>query len=410
MTAVGSPTSGNVAVSMTTGWTGTAPQAGDQLVAYVMTDDGGATIGAPSGWSSIAQVATGADIVSRLLWLADATGIASSVNFPVSGTQGSKVLVVAINPNGETLSGTGTPEIAATVNSTTATTPVEAGVANPSIRLSFFADDSSFTVSGAPAGMTLLALNNANACSLVGYYAIDDGTGDKQDTVTWSGLDGVSAGIIILQYAAGGSSFDASFAASVPLQSLAATVGVTAPTYGASFAASVPIASLAASVSHVPPTFDGSFTATLPLQSLAAVVDYTEPGAVTASFAAAVPIQTLAATVAHVRPTFTASYAGSLPLQVLDADVSTEAPVFDAAFAGTLPVQTLAAEVAGDAPGFEVSFAGTIPMARMLVPGPDIDFAVTLYIRRDLSGTEAVRLDYASTETIRQNLASQELV
>lgn len=202
--SVAAPTANVVSVPISSGWTGASPVNGDLLVAYVISDTATDTLGVPAGWQSIPQVVTSTEIVSRMVWVT-ASGLPASVDFPVTGTSPAKVQVVAYNPEGATLTGTGTPEIVAVLNNTVMVTPTEEGVAGLSVRVAFFAHDSFANATTPPATGTLIEINNANSCTIAGYDWIDDGTGVKQDQITWSILDSGSAAIFIAQFQAGAS-------------------------------------------------------------------------------------------------------------------------------------------------------------------------------------------------------------
>lgn len=258
------------------------------------------------------------------------------------------------------------------------TTPPITSVGPDSVVGLVYSHDSASAVSAGPTGATQLgAPYNGTAFALAGYYVLNPPGSPLAYTIDWANdTDFHIAGIVQVEVTTGGAAtFDVDFAATVPLASLAATVGHEAPTFDASFAASVPLQSLAASVGHTAPAFDVSFVGLVPLQSLLATIADTPPGADTVSFAAAVPLQSLAAALDRTVPVDTVSFVGTLPLQTLAAELEQGAPEFAVAFAGALPIQTLAAEVGSDAPTFEVTFAATLPMQLMSVPSTRVLYA-----------------------------------
>lgn len=157
---------------------------------------------------------------------------------------------------------------------------------------------------------------------------------------------------------------DGSFAASVPMQTLTAAVGVEAPEAGASFVASVPMQSLSAAVSHDAPEFTASFAASVPNQALSAAVTYTAPGS-NIGFSAAVPPQSLAAAVSHTAPEDTASFAATVPVQSMSAAVSVVGPGMNVGFAASIPLQSLAATLDRTIPEREAAFAAAISMQQL---------------------------------------------
>lgn len=206
LVAFAAPTDGAVPVSMTTGWVGATPQPGDQLIAFVLCDTATAVLGAPSGWASVPASANASETVARGLWLEDATGIADTVNFPVSGTAPGKVLVVAYDPEGELLLEVvvGSPAITNGASSVTLVGPTVAGAGGTTVRVSFFGQDSFALVeddpNGAPLGGTLIAVDNANSCTVAAYDWQDDGPGDKQDTIVWATADTGQVFSVIMRY------------------------------------------------------------------------------------------------------------------------------------------------------------------------------------------------------------------
>lgn len=183
-----------------------------------------------------------------------------------------------------------------------------------------------------------LAAAELNASTL--RVTVQEG-GGKGDNVTTS----VDYAGLTLDYNAAAVNTDISFAGTVPLQTLTADVGHTAPNNDrdVSFAGTVPMQVLAAEVARTVPNDDVSFAATVPLQTLAASVDVAAPGH-NVSFAGTVPFQALAAEVSFVAAPSddrSVSFAGTVPMQVLVVDVSRTVPDFEASFLGTLPVQVL---------------------------------------------------------------------
>jgi hypothetical protein len=176
---------------------------------------------------------------------------------------------------------------------------------------------------------------------------------------------------------------DVGFAATVPMQTFAATVTVTAPEFDAVFSATLPVQAFAAAVTYTAPGANIGLAASIPMQSLAATATHEAP-AFGATFAATVPLQSLAGTLAGDVPTFFATFSAGVPVQALAATATSAVPGYDATFTASVPVQALAATVTRTVPTFDTSFAATVPMqtfaaaATFTAPGMNVGFSATM--------------------------------
>lgn len=190
---------------------GNAPSgatSGDELYAFVFHDSGGGAISADvGGWTELQDGTTGTSQVRGAAYHRTLSAAPDATySFTSAGAAaGMVVILVAVNPNGDTFA-SNSSTLAGADATTTSTVSALTGVADPSVILVGYGADDSNTIATPPAGYTALqdAVDGA-AMEGVAYGLVNPGTGSLTPALVWgTSTDVVAIGILADFTAAGG--------------------------------------------------------------------------------------------------------------------------------------------------------------------------------------------------------------
>lgn len=198
--------SGAVNVTITTP---SGAASGDILIAHVVADSGSSfPITSDSADWTDGPEANGA-IGSRLFYQELTSSPDANYTFLTNGASTrSMVTMIAIDPNGETFVGFGTPTGVYEASDTDGVTDAVTGQDDPSVLVCGFVADDLVTVATAPSGMVENEIvSGGTSLASAMYSEIDPGTGSLVRTIVWSATTQIGSFATLLEFsgaAAGG--------------------------------------------------------------------------------------------------------------------------------------------------------------------------------------------------------------
>lgn len=176
---------------------------GDVLVAFVLTDNVGASIAASESWDGNPRNGDGggSQMVAAVFYTNLVSSPGANYTFTTTAAAGNiSAVLIAVNPNGDTFD-TVASSLTQALTTTTSTTTAVTGVADPSVLLcAFGADDTGRTVSTPPATMTSAQNVVPNSSYLATYTEVNPGTGSLTRTAVWNSSTDTIAVALLLDF------------------------------------------------------------------------------------------------------------------------------------------------------------------------------------------------------------------